>query len=855
MQSIDLNRVESEKRSVHYHAPRIARDFVHEFRTNCESGAHDTDLDTARNYINNSVSWLAELNQCLSSGQFDTFHTTLRHYQSVCDSLKHESLSLLCTQTAEMISLGSLETAQSLLSLIEFEDQRLRPELRELIDSIGQVADSGEDFRHTRVLIVDDDLFAREIAADQLEEHGFEVILAPSGNHAIDIVSAELPDIVLLDIDMPGMDGVETCRHIRQLPAAEHLPIVMMTGFKDDSAVERSYEARATDFVHKPINWAVLLMRLRYIQRSSLILSDLITTQRRLADAQRIARIGHWDNDLKNNRLLLSDQFYEVVGHPVGAFTNFDDLLAITDEGDHTTLVDSFCNHHRSLVCEFRITTAKGESRVVLLKGSAIYTNNNEPLWMMGTIQDVSDQRRDQEIIHRLAYYDDLTGLYNRAAFNKEMQRVLKLHERMNIPVAVLFMDLDGFKRINDSLGHYAGDQLLRGFAKRLSAHLRTSDLMYSDLPPTIARLGGDEFTLMLSGLKRREDAAIVAQRIIDFLKYPFMLEAETDETVTTLKEVYVTTSIGISVFPEDGSSLVELQKNADPAMYAAKQSGKNVYHFYRDSMNSDAHAQLQMETLLRKALENGEFSLAYQPQIDIKDNRIVGAEALLRWQNDELGNVSPAQFIPTAEETGLIAPIGEWVLEQACAQLANWRQQGIDDLKLAVNLSGIQFRQSGFAERVSAVLERHAITANNLELELTESMLMEEIEQAISTMKALKKMGLKLSVDDFGTGYSSLSYLKRFPIDTLKIDRSFVNEIGINSSGEAIIKAIIAMGQSLGLRLVAEGVEQLNQLQYLALQSCEVVQGYYFSKPLFAKEFLEFYHNQGAHRRSAASA
>ncbi len=855
MQPTDPSRVESVNNRVHYRAPRIARDFVHEFRTNCNSGSNDSDLDNARSYINNSVSWLAELNQYLTSGQLDQFHTTLSNYRSLCESLKHDSLSLLCTQMAEMASTGSLETAQSLLSLIEFEDQRLRPELRELIDSMDEIAEVSKDFHHTRVLIVDDDLFAREIASDQLEERGFDVVVAESGERAIEIVTAELPDIILLDIDMPGMDGVETCRCIRELPTAEHLPIVMMTGFKDDSAVERSYQARATDFAHKPINWAVLLMRLRYIQRSSLVLSNLITTQRRLADAQRIARIGHWDNDLKSNRLLLSDQFYEVVGHPVGAFTDFDDLLAITDEGDHTTLVDSFCNHHRSLVCEFRIATARDEARVVLLKGSAIYTNNNEPLWMMGTIQDVSDQRRDQEIIHRLAYYDDLTGLYNRVAFNKEMERVLKLHERMKIPVAVLFMDLDGFKRINDSLGHYAGDQLLRGFAKRLSAHLRTSDLMYSDLPPTIARLGGDEFTLMLSGLKRREDAAIVAQRVIDSLKFPFMLEAETTETLTSLKEVYVTTSIGISVFPEDGSSLTELQKNADTAMYAAKQSGKNAYHFYRDSMNSDAHAQLHMETLLRKALENGEFSLAYQPQIDIKDNRIIGAEALLRWQNDELGNVSPAQFIPTAEETGLIVPIGEWVLEQACAQLANWRRLGIDDLKLAVNLSGIQFRQTGFVERVGTVLERHAIPASRLELELTESMLMDEIEQAITTMKALKKMGLKLSVDDFGTGYSSLSYLKRFPIDTLKIDRSFVNEIGINSSGEAIIKAIIAMGQSLGLRLVAEGVEQLNQLQYLALQSCEVVQGYYFSKPLFATDFIAFYHNQGIHRHSAASA
>ena len=243
MQPTDPNRVESDKRSVHYHAPRIARDFVHEFRTNCEAGGDDT--DSARNYIHNSVSWLAEIKQHLDSGQLDSLYAVLNKYQSACDSLKHESLSLLCTQIAEMAKIGSLETAQSLLNLIEFEDQRLRPDLRALIDSFEPVAEASQDFRHTRVLIVDDDRFAREIASDQLKEHGFEVILAPSGNHAIDIVSAELPDIILLDIDMPGMDGVETCRHIRQLPAAEHLPIIMMTGFNDDSAVERFLQSKS----------------------------------------------------------------------------------------------------------------------------------------------------------------------------------------------------------------------------------------------------------------------------------------------------------------------------------------------------------------------------------------------------------------------------------------------------------------------------------------------------------------------------------------------------------------------------------------------------------------------------------
>ena len=836
-------------------SPVIVRDFLFDLRSRYETSDDQHAFEITRHYLLNASESIFAIRSGLSDKSpeaVENLNQNISDFESTCRALAHPSLTVLCGQLQQMVDSGSTETAQSLLHLIELEHDRLRPRLLELEETNPSGRQQAASELQTEVLVVDDDLFSREIAKDLLEQAGFLVTTEASGEAALNSLNNSLPDLVLLDIDMPGLDGVQTCRQIRQLNTGEHLPIIMMTGDQDESAVERSFSARATDFAHKPLNWPVLLQRLRYIARSAHTLNDLYRTQKRLAEAQRIARIGHWDHDLSHNQLMLSDQFYEVIGHPLGSFSTFDDFLATAEEGDHNTLIEAFCNHHRSHCGECRITTAAGNSQVIRIKGSAVYSGNNEPLWMMGTVQDVSDQRRDQEIIHRLAYYDDLTGLYNRVAFNQEMERVLDLHQRMDLPVAIAFMDLDGFKRINDSLGHHIGDQLLRAFASRLSAHLRTSDLMIQDQAPTLARLGGDEFTLMLPGLKRKEDSAIVAQRIVDFLAYPFLLASESNATVTRLKEIYITTSIGIALFPEDGTTLAELQRNADMAMYAAKQSGKNTFTYYQHSMNAEAQEMLKLETHLRKAIELDEFELAYQPQLEITTGRIVGVEALLRWHNEELGNVSPVKFIPAAEETGLIISIGEWVLRQACQQMTQWHEKGLKGIDVAVNLSGLQFRQPGFPELVERILNEYQLSASFLELELTESMLMGDVEKAITTMEQLRGLGAKLSVDDFGTGYSSLSYLRRFPIDTLKIDRSFINEIGIDPGGEAITKAIIAMGQSLGMRMIAEGVENHQQLDFLVRQNCEIVQGYLYSPPISPEQFETFYWRQSKQPQSA---
>ncbi|MDF1818081.1 MAG: EAL domain-containing protein [Immundisolibacteraceae bacterium] len=819
--------------------PDIARDFLFELSARRQSGKNVISADAARRYLEGFPESLVRAGDELDKMDTNQLTAGVESLTNLCLPLEHQALTVLCEQLAEMVEIRSFDTARSLLALIEMEDERLRPELIQLArDAQFETSHS----RATRVMVVDDDPFTREIAQGLLESNGFSIQLQSSGHDALESLKQLKPDIVLLDINMPGIDGPETCRRIRALEDAEHLPVVMMTGSQDSRDIKRSFESQATDFVEKPVNWPILIQRIRYLVRSSKTLHNLYTAQKRLSESQNIARIGHWDHDLSQNQLLLSDQFYEVIGHPPGAFNGFQELLQLTDEVDHAALTEAFCKHRKSYVCECRIRSHDDKLKNIRIKGSSVYSTNNEPLWVLGTVQDVSDQRRDQEIIHRLAYYDDLTGLLNRTAFNREMEQALNLHARLDVPVAIVFMDLDGFKRINDSLGHHSGDLLLKAFANRLTANLRTTDLISQEVSPTLARLGGDEFTLMLSGLKRQEDATIVVQRIIDSLQHPFLLEAESNATESRLKEVYISTSMGIAIYPRDGTSLIELQKNADMAMYAAKEAGKNVFRYYQPSMNSDAQEHLQLETLLRRALENNELSLQYQPQVEILTGRIVGVEALLRWHNSEVGHVSPAQFIPVAEETGLIVPIGEWVLRQACDQLARWQHMGMNEIDIAVNLSGLQFRQAGFVQLIDSIINEAGINATRLELELTESMLMGQIEFAITTMEALKELGLKLSVDDFGTGFSSLSYLKKFPIDTLKIDRSFINEIGDDSSGEAITKAIVAMGHGLGLTLVAEGVETHQQLEFLTREECHLVQGFLYSRPLSAQQFEAYY-------------
>lgn len=440
--------------------------------------------------------------------------------------------------------------------------------------------------------------------------------------------------------------------------------------------------------------------------------------------------------------------------------------------------------------------------------------------------------KQSEQQIKQMAYYDHLTNLPNRVLFQERLRQGISLAHRYERTSVVLFLDLDNFKRINDTLGHRVGDMLLQGVAERLRDSVRKSDAITrtrSDDPDaTIARIGGDEFILLLTEINQPEDAARVAQRIIEGLNRPFVLDGN---------EVVVTASIGIALFPDDGEDMDTLLKNADIAMYHAKEQGRNGYQFYRNSMNAAALEKLKLENDLRRALVRNEFTLFFQPEIDVQDGSLEGLEALIRWNHPERGLVGPLEFIPVAEDSGLILPIGEWVLRAACRQNREWQDAGLPAVPVSVNLSGHQFRQKNFVDVVRGALMESRLEPQHLILEITESVLMKDTAASMETLEELRAMGVRLAVDDFGTGYSSLSYLKRFPIHSLKIDRSFIKEVAVNADDAAIVTAIIVMGHSLKLAVVAEGVEKKEHADILRTQGCDHMQGYFISKPMPAAD------------------
>ncbi|MFA7429961.1 MAG: EAL domain-containing protein [Rhodospirillaceae bacterium] len=441
-----------------------------------------------------------------------------------------------------------------------------------------------------------------------------------------------------------------------------------------------------------------------------------------------------------------------------------------------------------------------------------------------GMLRDISELKAAEERLRFLATRDHLTGLPNRAAFRDRLEDAVSRAAKNGTMVGVLFIDLDHFKHINDSLGHSVGDRVLQAVGARLEAYVRPGD--------TVAHMAGDEFTVILDNLKDPQDAARLASHLLDHLAQPFEVEG---------REIFTSGSIGIVVYPDNADNTVNLMRNVDTAVNHAKKQGRNTFQFYTEKLSDVMVRRLQIENGLRRALERNELHVVYQPKVDLETAEVIGAEALLRWTSADLGFVSPAEFIPVSEETGLIVPIGEWVLTEVCSQIGRWMDSGRVCVPVAVNLSARQFRQADLTARITEILDRSGISSELLELELTESTLVENADETIQALWALKGLGIRLSIDDFGTGYSSLSYLKRFPIDALKVDQSFVRDIPDSMDDMAITKAIISMGKSLDLKLVAEGVETLEQVEFLRANGCRIVQGYYFSKPVAAAAFADF--------------
>lgn len=802
---------------------------------------------------------------------------------------------------------------------------------------------SQEETRIPLVLVVDDDPAMRLLARATLEQNGYRIEEAENGEEALVMLEKMKPDLILLDVMMPKVDGFTVCARLRKMPVIDLVPVLMMTGLDDTESINRAYEAGATDFITKPVNWLILGHHVRYVLRASGAFEDLFKSEarnrallnampdrmlrvdrdgmilesrgpdradflghlaesrgksvyevipaqiaqeimhhtkaalesgqgqtfegRQIVEGQRrywetrivksgeeealmiirdvterketeeslrrseeryalsslAANDGLWDWDLKTGEIQFSPRWKSLLGYGEEEIGNsMKEWLDRVHPADVEKVkleinahLDGLTSHFEN---EHRMLHKDGTYRWMLTRGAAMRNEEGKPYRMAGSQSDISVRKRAEEQMLRDAFYDALTGLPNRTLLTDRLKHVLKRSRRPGDDhgFALLFIDLDRFKIVNDSLGHLMGDALLKETARRLEKCIRPGD--------TVARLGGDEFVLLSENIGNVDYAKTVADRIQKALSEPFIAGGV---------EIYTTASIGIALGSGEYQTPEDVLRDADITMYRAKALGKARYEVFDQSMRQQALSLLHMENDLRRAVENGEFQVYYQPIMGLASGAITSVEALARWHHPHRGLISPADFIPVAEETGLIVPIGEWVLRTACTQMKQWQSQGQGFFRVAVNVSAVQLRQQGFAEMAAAILHETGLNPDCLDLEITESVLMDRNRATVETLGKLKSLGIHLCLDDFGTGYSSLSYLQEFPVNVLKIDRSFVSKLAADPEKGKIVETILLLGKNLGMEVIAEGVETAEQLDRLKSIRCDHGQGYLFSRPV----------------------
>lgn len=681
------------------------------------------------------------------------------------------------------------------------------------------------------VLIVDDDPQVRKLLELLLLHEGYQIRTAVSGEEALATIKHAPPDLILLDVMMPGMDGCQVAGHLKSNPETSGIPIIMLTALSERSARLAALEAGVEEFLSKPVDRAELWLRVRnllrlkafgdLLRRHSAILEDQV--QQRTADLQqfRTAMDVTADAITLINRSTLRFVEFNASACDMLGYSRDELLQMCPGELDGSSTADLRALYDR--IIAGRDSSELTETKMRRKNGSHVQVEvrrqayrSGEDWIIVGVVRDITERKEaDKRLLH-MAHYDALTGLPNRTLFYATLQIILAQAADEGCQVAVLFIDLDRFKNVNDTLGHAIGDELLRQLSNRLVQCVHIRD--------TVGRLGGDEFALILMMHDGQKGATSVVNKVREELRAPFHLKGH---------EILATASIGIALYPDDDTVPDTLIKYADTAMYRAKQAGRDSYRFFTAEMNTEVLARLELETALRKAMENGEFVLHYQPKVRLSDGRVCGLEALLRWQRPGHGLISPLAFISTLEDTGMIIRVGKWVIASTCQQIAQWQRSGIGPIQVSVNVSARQYHEDELWTDVIRALTDNGVAAHLLELELTESSLMVNTERTISSLRKLRDLGVKVSIDDFGTGYSSLSYLRRFQIDKLKIDISFIREVAVNSEDAAIVLTIIHLAHSLKLDVIAEGVETDEQLDFLRRHGCDQIQGYLFSPPL----------------------
>jgi diguanylate cyclase (GGDEF)-like protein/PAS domain S-box-containing protein len=691
------------------------------------------------------------------------------------------------------------------------------------------------------ILAVDNQPLLLQAWKTLLSQHGYQVDVC-AGDEAIERLGQQRFDLLLLALSLPQVDSRQV---IDFIAASQTKTAVVVIG--NDSCKKTAIAALksgAYSFLREPFEQEELLSAVKNALDRKLLEREHVNTCRQLQQSETWYRyLVNSSPDLiytldqegcftfvnEKAEALLGCRPEELIGLHYSAIVHDEDIPRVNYVFNERRTGD---RASRNVELRLKRRDGKPDSAVVEscfltaeLNATGIY-EGCEPeflgkfLGTYGVAKDISERKKAEQTIHYQAYHDLLTGLPNRMLFKDRLTLAIAQAKRNSQMLAVMFLDLDRFKMVNDTLGHVVGDELLLHVSSRLRGCLREGD--------TLARMGGDEFTLLLPQISFREDAVKTAQKILAALQRPFHIGEH---------ELFASVSIGISLFPNDGEAIDSLVKNADIAMYHAKAHGRSNYQFYSHTMNATFSERLSLENAMRRALERREFTVFYQPQVSVESGAITGMEALIRWQHPTRGLLPPSEFIPLAEETGLIVPIGEWVLRTACAQAGAWREMGLPLARLAVNLSGAQIEQPDSIENIMQILQESGLPASALEIEITESVIMKDVENTIAKLVMLSACGVKIGIDDFGTGYSSLSYLKKFPIHTLKIDQSFVHDISRDPSGTSIVTAIIAMAKGLKLNIVAEGVETQKQLSFLRALECDEMQGFLFSWPLTAEE------------------
>ncbi|MDT8440498.1 MAG: EAL domain-containing protein [Desulfuromonadales bacterium] len=703
----------------------------------------------------------------------------------------------------------------------------------------------------TNILIVDDDPAMLASLRVLLKTSGYQVIAASSGELALAELAKQPVDVMLLDLQMPNVSGHEVLRKLKH--NATEIKVIVVSGETTFTSVKDALTEGAYDFVRKPYDAGELLTTI------SNALQSLALERRHKALAAALEESEKLHRYIVNNSpdivyVLDSEGRFTFVNDRVESLLGYrrEDLL-----GQHYSMLiyeedmveaNYVFNERRtgpraSKDVELRLKI-NSESKLVRffethvlpisLHSAGMYNPNNlndkgEFVGTYGCARDITDRKRNEELINYQAYHDLLTSLPNRALFEDRLQLAMAHARRYNELLAVMYLDLDRFKLVNDTLGHAVGDKLLQAVAERIIGCLRAED--------TLARFGGDEFTLLLPQVHKQEDAAAVARKILEALRAPLQIETH---------EIFTSSSIGIAMYPDSGETMDSLVKSADIAMYHVKANGKDSYLFYSSDMNDGSTCHLALERDLHRALDNNQFEMYFQPKVNPIDCRIVGMEALIRWRHPEKGLVMPNDFIPLAEQTKLIVPIGDWVLRATCREIRSWYDQGLPKIKVSVNISPIQIDQDDFVSKTLAVLKEFAIPGDNIELEITEYGMLKNRDKTIQKLRKLTTRGISIAIDDFGTGYSSLSYLQNFPVDTIKIDRAFVKDIEPGKEQTFIVDAIASMAKGLRLHMVAEGVETTCQLNYLKDLGCMEVQGFMFGKPQPAGEALKLMTERG---------